>query len=333
MIKKLMGPFKEKIVIVDQLSTKHFDKKHSLLFVDENLKENSEIKNLSKSYKIFWLQAGESLKTIDKLKEVLAQLESYLETLEPPYVFVAVGGGSIGDFCGFLASVYHRGVDFIQCPTTWLAAIDSAHGGKTALNVLNFKNQIGTFYPANQIILSKSLLKQQSPTQAFGEIVKTILLSSPKSSLRQFVNSKLPLDFNVVWNSLTDFITVKNTIVKKDPKEKKGERYKLNLGHTVGHALEKIYGLPHSEAVLRGLIFAVVWSVKKKYSHMKFLSLVLDYVQLHQLNLTSLPRKSAEEFEKAFLKDKKRSGHKINFVFLIKKSGFNLYGSGKNEIS
>ncbi len=316
MIKKFFGPFKEKILIVDQLTPKNFEPKHSLLFIDENLKEFPEIKKLESKFQILFLKAGEDLKSIDGLKSVLIKIEPLLENIQPPYCFVAIGGGSMGDFCGFLASIYHRGVDFIQCPSTWLAAIDSSHGGKTALNVLSFKNQIGTFYPAKQIIVSKSLLQHQSPTKAMGEITKTILLSSQNSKLRNFINKNWPADFDTVWSSITDFINVKNSYVKKDPKEKKKERFKLNLGHTVGHALEKIYGLPHSEAVLRGVIFAVTWSVKKKYSHIKLLQVLIHYLEINQFFLGDLPKKSEVEFEKALLKDKKRSGEDINFVFL-----------------
>lgn len=316
MIKKLLGPFKEKILIVDRLKANLFQAKHSLLFIDENLKDFPEIKKLEAKFEVYFLKAGEDLKSLDGLKTVLAEIEPMIAHLEPPYSFVAIGGGSLGDFCGFLASVYHRGVDFIQCPSTWLAAIDSSHGGKTALNVLNYKNQIGSFYPASKIIISKSLLANQSPSQAMGEITKTILLSSQNSRLRNFVNKALSTDVDSIWNSITDFINVKNTYVKKDPREKKKERFKLNLGHTVGHALEKVYGLPHSEAVLRGVLFAITWSVKRKYSHVRMLKIVLTFIEANNYFLSALPKKPAEEFEKALLKDKKRSGQDINFVFL-----------------
>jgi 3-dehydroquinate synthase len=316
MIKKLLGPFKEKILIVDSLESNLFDSKHSLLFIDENLKNFDEIKKLKAKHQIFWLQAGEDLKSLDGLKSVLGSIEPLISKIQPPYCFVAVGGGSLGDFCGFLASVYHRGVDFIQCPSTWLAAIDSSHGGKTALNVLNFKNQIGTYYPAKQIIISKSLLAHQSPTKAMGEITKTILLSSQNSKLRNFIDKAMATDVDTIWNSITDFIKVKNTYVKKDPREKKKERFKLNLGHTVGHALEKVYGLPHSEAVLRGVIFAVTWSVKKKYSHIRMLQVIFHFLEVNQFFLHTLPKKPQQEFESALLKDKKRAGQDINFVFL-----------------
>lgn len=316
MIKKILGPFKEKIIIVDHLKPSLFEPKHCLLFIDENLKQFDEIKKLKAKYIVFWLKAGEDLKSIDALKSVLSSIEPSLAKLEPPYCFVAIGGGSLGDFCGFLASVYHRGVDFIQCPSTWLAAIDSSHGGKTALNVLNFKNQIGTFYPAKKIIVSRSLLSNQSPTKAMGEITKTILLSSQNSKLRRFVNKAWQTDVDHIWGSITDFIKVKNTYVKKDPNEKKKERFKLNLGHTVGHVLEKVYGLPHSEAVLRGVIFAVTWSVKKKYSHVRMLQVLIHFIEANHFFLKALPKKPEVVFEQALLKDKKRSGQEINFVFL-----------------
>ena len=181
----MLGPFKEKIFFVEKLQEKLFSKKHSLLFIDKYIEDFSEIKNLNSQFECFYLEAGENLKSIDTLKQVLTHIESQIEKLQPPYMFVAIGGGSVGDFVGFLSSVYHRGVGLIQCPSTWLAAVDSAHGGKTALNVLSFKNQLGSFYPAGQIIISKSLLTYQSPQAALGEIVKTILLSKTHSKLRK----------------------------------------------------------------------------------------------------------------------------------------------------
>ena len=311
----MLGPFKEEILFVKKLQVKHFSKKKTLLFIDEHIKNFPEIQSLDYQFECVYLKAGESLKSIETLKQVLIDIQPQMEKLKPPYVFGAVGGGSLGDFVGFLSSIYHRGVSFVQCPSTWLAAVDSAHGGKTALNVLNFKNQLGSFYPAERIIISKSLLSHQSPQWALGEITKTILLSKPHSKLRTYFKNPKAIHQKQAWEILSDLIKVKNFYVKKDPQEKKKERFKLNLGHTVGHALEKIYGLSHSEAVLRGLLFTFNWSIRKKYLNTQVLETFLRFLKTNQVYLKPLEPQQKDEFEKALLKDKKRRGNNIHYVF------------------
>ena len=176
---------------------------------------------------------------------------------------VALGGGSVGDFAGFFASVCKRGLPLIQIPSTWLAAIDSAHGGKNALNVGSMKNQLGTIAFARRIFLSKHLLCGQ-PTEraqeAMGELAKIAiidggpwvkeLLAAPES------------DGELLWRFLSCAVAAKYKVVLSDPLERLSVRHQLNLGHTIGHILEIQHQLPHGLAVAQGLHFALELSTR-----------------------------------------------------------------------
>jgi 3-dehydroquinate synthase len=174
---------------------------------------------------------------------------------------VGVGGGSVGDFTGFLSSVLKRGVPLVHIPSTLLAAMDSSHGGKTALNIGDVKNQVGTFYPAQGVLLVRSLFEGLPALQlqsAGGELAKMALLSG--GALYERFKTAFKPDLDSIWEFLHDVIEAKYKIVAQDPFEKGGERQLLNLGHSLGHALESYYGLAHGVAVGEGLLFAVQWS-------------------------------------------------------------------------
>jgi len=210
----------------------------------------------------FSVIAGEDLKDLRHFPKIAEQVLSAAAGVGPKDLgIVAVGGGSVGDSIGFLASVLKRGVPFFSIPSTWLAAMDSAHGGKTALNAGPFKNQIGSFYPAKQIWISRRLLATQTDEQrdaAFGELAKMAMIAG--GDLFRNLESASEIDDLRVWSLLPKVIQQKNKIVRQDPFEAKGIRSILNLGHTVGHALELFHRLPHGEAVRLGLWFSVDWS-------------------------------------------------------------------------
>lgn len=128
----------------------------TVLFYDSVLIKNRALKSWIDTFEHrIDLKSGESLKTLRSLGAILQRLELLGVSKTSELAFVALGGGSIGDFVGFLASIYWRGRKLINIPSTWLAAVDSAHGGKNGLNVDDVKNQLGTFYPAEKIIICR----------------------------------------------------------------------------------------------------------------------------------------------------------------------------------
>jgi 3-dehydroquinate synthase len=241
------------------------DFKNSILIYDQIFqnKSSKESVNWLKKFKLrLPVQSGEKLKDLQNFPALAQKILKLAVGLDKEKLtIVSLGGGSVGDFAGFVASVLKRGVILTHVPTTWLSAMDSAHGGKTALNLNSIKNQIGTYYPAHDIYLVKSILQPQPLVrinEASGEYYKTVILAGGKLWNHAQVASEITADD--LWKQLPELVAYKNKIVKKDPYEKKGLRHILNLGHTVGHVLESKLGLPHGIAVHLGLRFAYEWS-------------------------------------------------------------------------
>ena len=130
------------------------------------------------------LKGGESLKAFKDFPKNLEQiLKKWPQPISRSQTMVILGGGSLGDFGGFAASVIKRGVNLIQIPSTWLSAMDSAHGGKTALNLNGIKNQVGSFYPAQKVYIIRDLLETvpvEIKEQSFGELIKMGLIGESK---------------------------------------------------------------------------------------------------------------------------------------------------------
>lgn len=296
----------------------------TVLFYDSILEKKAKTKSWIAQFQYrIPLKAGEDLKNLKSLERVLSRLARLSVAKSTQLTFVAMGGGSIGDFVGFMASVYLRGRRLISIPSTWLAAIDSAHGGKTGLNFLETKNQIGSFYPAEQIWICEELLVTQPQVrlqESFGEAIKMAILVSPKV----FRDFEKELSLKVLLKNLKILILQKYKIVNLDPQEKNGHRRLLNLGHTLGHIFESHYGYAHGVAVLLGLQFAARWSLEKKLLKEKDffrISLLIESLNLPQDLNTSLQGMTLAQIKKLLSRDKKITGpQKMDFIF-IKKIG------------
>lgn len=275
------------------------------------------------------VKAGEELKDVAQFPKHISKITALCEQVSARRLtVVVVGGGSVGDFGGFVASILKRGVRLVQIPSTWLAAIDSAHGGKTALNVGGAKNQIGTFYPAAEVILVKPLLLAQPAArtfEGFGELLKIALIEG--GSLYAGLSKERDVTAETLWKYLAAGVKAKYKVVAKDPEEKKGLRHVLNLGHTVGHVLESHWHLPHGIAINYGLEFALRWSVEKKIMKAsEFEKIQRQPVLAYLLSGTSdelldVKASSLKEFRRLLLSDKKKTGSEVlRFVF-VKKPG------------
>lgn len=296
----------------------------ALFFYDVALEKSPSFKKWIRQFpnKIA-LKSGESLKTLKSLEQTLYKVQKIVnkdQVSTKDINFIAVGGGSIGDFVGFMASTYQRGKSFIQIPTTWLAAIDSAHGGKNGLNLGGAKNQIGTFYPAQKIIICKEALflaPEYLAQDAFSEAVKISLISTAKT-LKTLKPNRQSL-----YKHLPQLIKAKYTIVNKDPLEQKGHRRVLNLGHTMGHVFETAYGFSHGQSIFYGLLFALRFSLYRNYISWNVFQQVTDvlfqitYPQSYQ----QVIRLNKAKVLKLLKQDKKNNTKDtLDFIF-IKKIG------------
>ncbi len=295
-----------------------------ILVHDERLAHFAPFQKWSRQFAHkFSFCAGENLKKIEDfaqhLKLVMPALAGFSAQEN---VLVAVGGGSIGDFAGFLASVLKRGVGYVNIPSTWLAAVDSAHGGKNGLNVGALKNQVGTFYPAKAIYCAQEILATQpleNVQSAFGEVIKVSLLR--KSGLYEKLNRLRVFDAASLWRLLPVAVKAKYQIVQRDPYESKGIRQLLNLGHTVGHVFELERKLAHGVAVQMGLQFALEWSLRRKIMSEKHGAEVRKLLAKNTVGAISpqngLQPISSERFQYLLKQDKKAvGGDRLRFIFV-----------------
>ena len=207
------------------------------------------------------LPAGEDQKNLDTAGRVLDWL---LESgLPRDGVVVALGGGVIGDLAGFAAAICHRGVDFIQVPTTLLAQVDSSVGGKTGVNHARGKNLIGAFHQPRAVVADLDTLKtlpRRELLAGIAEVIKYGLLGDAEffGQLEASLDPLLGLDPATLAATVGHCCRMKTRIVSQDERES-GPRALLNLGHTFGHAIEAHVGYAgwlHGEAVAVGLCMA-----------------------------------------------------------------------------
>ena len=263
--------------------------------------------------------AGEA----SKKPETVLNMVNYMarEGLTRGDLVVALGGGVVGDLTGFGASTYLRGIDFIQVPTTLLAQVDSSVGGKTGVDFLQYKNMVGAFHQPRLVYMNMSTL-QSLPNREFtcgmGEILKTGLICDEE--FFRFVCKNQPeiskLDLSMLSRMIRRCCEIKAGVVERDPKEQ-GERALLNLGHTVGHAVEKMknFQLLHGQCVGVGLIAAAYLSMQRG------LLTEEEYEEIrkgcHSYNLPlSVDSLNAGDVLAATKKDKKMEAGHIKFILM-----------------
>ena len=230
------------------------DYKKVLIVTDDNipLEYIEDVKSNFDCVNVLVLPHGESTKSIEnylKIQETLLNNNFSRKDL-----VIALGGGVIGDLVGFACSTYKRGIEYINIPTSSLSMIDSSIGGKTAINYKHFKNMIGSFYPAKGVLIDFSLLKSLPKRQLNNGLVEALKAGYifDKTIIDEFKKEELDIESIIIKS-----IMVKKHFVENDEKEE-SIREILNYGHTIGHALESIYGfsdkLYHGEAVGIGMM-------------------------------------------------------------------------------
>ena len=294
-----------------------------LFFVDENTHEYCLPLLLAKlpeieDIEIIEIPAGEEFKSIEIAIQVWLSLGE-LNTDRNAIIFNC-GGGVITDFGGFVASTYKRGIRFVNIPTTLLAMVDASVGAKTGINLEHFKNQIGTFYAPEMVVISSDFLLTLPETEirsGFAEMLKHGLIQDIKywKDLKKIDN----LNPENIANFITQSIEIKKSIVEKDPTER-GLRKILNAGHTLGHALESFYlfndqEITHGEAVVAGLILENYISVNRNQLTWDEFYEILKVCEKFYPKLI-LP--DSEQILPILLYDKKNVGTEINANLLNK---------------
>ncbi|MCD8107384.1 MAG: 3-dehydroquinate synthase [Oscillospiraceae bacterium] len=227
-------------------------------------------------------------------------------------LLVALGGGVVGDLCGFAAATYQRGIQFVQIPTTLLAMVDSSVGGKTAVNLENGKNQVGSFYQPSAVICDPktlSTLPEEEYLCGCAEVIKyAVLFSEEFFTQLEETPAKKQLE-----NVITTCVTMKRDIVKADEFDT-GERMLLNLGHTVGHAVEGLSGFEtlHGQAVAIGL--ATISRSAVKYGYLSEENCERIIGLLEKYGLPTETEFTADEMYTLAVSDKKASSDTITII-------------------
>ncbi|NWF88648.1 MAG: 3-dehydroquinate synthase [Ignavibacteriaceae bacterium] len=265
------------------------------------------------------LNTSEELKSNSGLSLIYKALMS--EKFGRDTLIIAVGGGVIGDLVGFAASTYMRGVQLIHVPTTLIACVDSSIGGKTAINFEYYKNIVGTFYQPEFVLCDINFLRTLPKAElisGFGEIVKYAFIAD--KSFLNFVNENyeaiLLREEEVIERIITNSVRYKADVVSVDEKES-GLRKVLNFGHTFAHAFEKElkHKIKHGEAVIAGIVCALVLSNKKKLLSKDKLQQYLNVALKIKLN-GLLANVKVNSVYQHMLKDKKNRNGGVNFVLI-----------------
>lgn len=259
---------------------------------------------------------GESVKTLETVKslyETLADLSVDRSTF-----ILGVGGGVVCDVTGFVASTYLRGLRFGFVATTLLAQVDASVGGKNGVNLEGYKNLVGCFNQPEFVLCDLHLLDtlpESEVANGMAEIVKHALIAD--AGMFAFLEARaaeaLALDPATIEKLIGDSVAIKAGVVARDEREA-GERRKLNFGHTFGHALERVAGLSHGEAVSVGMAIAARLSVEMGRLPAAACERMLGLLRRLRLPVTAAA--DAGRVMDALRKDKKRKADRIHFVLL-----------------
>jgi len=318
-----------------------------LLIIDKNIPKNLIIK-IKKSLKnkklyFYFIKANEknkNQKTTNSILKILLKKNFSREDC-----LIAIGGGITGDVSGFAASLFKRGLKFVNIPTTLLSQVDSSIGGKTGINTNYGKNLIGSFYQPKIVISDINFLKTLNKREiicGYGEILKHSLISNKNfykflsKNFSYITNLKSPFIEKAIYESCK----IKKLVVEKDEKENELRKI-LNFGHTFAHAFEASLGyskkLNHGEAVILGINTALKFSYKNKFLSTNEYNLVKEHIQNSKLPFNIKKYFSLKNLNKILYfmtKDKKNNSDKINLI-LLKKIGYPIINKKytKNNLS
>lgn len=290
------------------------DKNKTILITDEHV--FAAHKDKLKGWNVITLKPGEAFKvqaTVDAVIETLISMQADRQT-----TLVGIGGGVITDLTGYIASVYMRGIRFGFVPTSLLAMVDAAIGGKNGIDVGEYKNMVGVIRQPEFLLYDQSLLQTLPDihwSDGFAEIIKHAAIKDrtafkvlEKNDLDSIKKNKKLLSWIIQRNAL-----LKSKVVQKDEFET-GERKLLNFGHTLGHAIETQYELSHGQAVSLGMVYAA--HLSKHYLGFKDTERLV--IVLTQYGLPVAASFKMNKVLAILRMDKKRVSKQMNYILLEK---------------
>ncbi len=318
---------------------KEIAKKNELVFcvIDSKIKTNLNISK-QKNLKFIYIKCGETIKTIDGYRILTDKLIK--NNINRKSVIIAIGGGTLGDLTGFVASTLLRGLNFYLIPTTLLAQVDSSIGGKNGINTFYGKNLLGTFYQPKKVLIDIAILNSLPKKEikaGYAEIIKHALIKDYSFFcwLEENSSKLFKLNKSVLEKAIYESIMIKLFYVKNDEKEflsNKNSRAMLNFGHTIGHAIESYYKyrkFNHGEAIAVGMVTEAKISNYLGLLSNNELERIIKHFKKYELKIYDkvLNNKILIEF---LSKDKKNSLNNINFS-LINKIGSSIFYKKLNK--
>jgi len=272
--------------------------------------------------KVYWI----SLSATEKSKDITPVVSVWNFLLEQKFdrnsLLICWGGGTICDIGGMIAATFKRGIRHINIPTTLLSMIDAAHGGKNGVNLQNQKNIIGTFYLPEKVIIDNSFLKtlpQKEMLNGFAELIKYALIGN--KSLWDELQSVAQITYKTIKKEwMEEAIQFKMKLVSEDLYDK-GIRQTLNFGHTVGHAIERLFAekknrqISHGYAVAMGICYEACLSYQYGFITLKEVDAILQFV-LRFYNPLNLSDDDLIYIANYCFDDKKNKNEIIRFIFL-----------------
>jgi 3-dehydroquinate synthase len=307
-------------IIIEQLSTISIDAKAVIVTNPtvsslhlEYLQKNIQAKDLS----VVTVLDGEEFKNMQSIEMILEHC--FENKLNRSSVLIAFGGGVIGDMTGFAASIYQRGIDFIQVPTTLLSQVDASVGGKTGVNNKYGKNLVGAFHQPRAVFIDPyflSTLPKREFAAGVAEIVK-MAVTFNSDFFNWLLENRLDNEENIK-TAIKKSVETKAWVVSQDEKEK-GLRAALNYGHTFGHVIENETNYKtylHGEAVGIGMVMANELAVKLGLLSENQAKTIKDLLDSYNIPTTYII-KDVERFYEKFFLDKKSLDDKIKFIIPI----------------
>ncbi len=273
--------------------------------------------NLEYNY-LIKIDEGDKSKSIKTCAKIWKKLNQY--NFDSKCLIVNLGGGSISDLGGFCASVYKRGIDYINIPTTLIAQSDASIGGKNGINFNNIKNNIGTINEPKAVFIIIELLSTLSKSQKqYGviEIIKHALIADKK--LWDYLIKTKKYNYNFL---IKKSLKIKKKFTKQDLYDQK-ERQALNFGHTIGHAVETYLNIKHEVAISIGIICESYISYKKKYISKKDLIEIENFL-IKKIKIKKINLKNKKRILKIMQNDKKNINNKILFSLLNKIGNYKI---------
>ncbi len=278
-----------------------------------------EIQEVEQAKKII-IPSGDANKNMETLASVWDYLSNNGATRKS--LLINLGGGMLTDLGGFAAATFKRGIRFVNIPTTLLGAVDAAVGGKTGINFAGLKNEIGSFYPAEAVLIDTSFFKtldRKNFLSGYAEMIKHALLKDVEEWKKVLLFDTNSINYDNLKDLIISSIAVKEKIVSEDPFEK-NIRKALNLGHTIGHAFESFshetkQPVYHGYAVAWGLICELYLSFKFCHFPKERLQQAVNFIK-ENYGIFYIDCKQYDRLFELMKHDKKNESDEINFTLL-----------------